>query len=154
VARNKLKALGRWLSDQDTLNYIFSRVDTGFNMFLYTDLDETYAAYSDIELSDWIRAGHHFSQPHILLSLNAVIYELEDSFLKSGGPVLNPKREVSVTIGASQLYETSEGRVAIYSLPNEIQSVVLVPPAQQDRTPGEYLELVSMSVAGEVIEID
>ncbi len=154
IAKGKLKSLGQWLSKQNTLNYIFFRVDAGFNMFLYTDLNENFAAYSDIELSDWIRAGHYFSQPYILLSLNAVIYELEDRYLKSGGPILNPKREISVTIGASQVYESSEGRVAIYSLPSKIQSVVLLPPMQQDKTPDEYLELVRVSTPGETIEID
>lgn len=144
ISREKLKKLGIWLSQEKTLNYIFTTVDIGLNMFLYTDLDENFAAYSDLDLVDWIRAGQNFSSPYVLMSLNAVIYEIENKCLKSGGPILNPDRKITMTIGASQLHETSTGRMLICSLPSRIESVTLLPPAQPDRPIDQYLELVKM----------
>jgi hypothetical protein len=66
IPKDKLRKIGVWLSDKRTLEYIFMKVDIGFNMFLYTNLEDHFAVYSDMELTDWIRAGHYFSKPHIL----------------------------------------------------------------------------------------
>jgi hypothetical protein len=145
ISKDKLRKIGIWLSEERTLEYIFMKVDIGFNMFLYTNLEDHFAAYSDMELTDWIRAGHYFSKPHILMSLNATIYEIEDQYLKSGVPFLNPERKISMTIGAAQSHETSTGRTVIYSLPSKVESVILLPPIDQDRPAEKYLELVKIS---------
>ena len=145
IRRAQLEELGQWLSQDETLSYIFLKVDIGFNMFLYTDLEGHFAAYSDMELSDWIRAGYNFSQPHILLSLNAVIYELEDNFLLSKEISLNPERRISITIGASQVYETPTGREVTFSLPKNTKSIILLPPVQPEKSCEEYWRMVRIS---------
>jgi len=153
IARSKLKTLGQWLSNPKVLEYIFLRVDIGLNLFLYTDLGENIGVYSDIGLVDWIRAGHNFSQVFVLLSLNAVIYELEDKYLRHNVSVLNPDRRISMAVGSSQVHYTKSGRVAIFNLPSEVMSIVLTPPMRLDRDPNEYLKMVQVSKPGEVIEI-
>ncbi len=150
----KLKKLGLWLSSQQTLEYIFLRVNIGLNMFLYTDLDENMAVYSDIDLADWIRAGYNFPDTFILLSMNAVAYELEDKYLKSGARVLNPDRRISMSIGSSQVHFTASGRTAVFGLPREVKAVIVIPPKRRDRQPEKYLELIRMAKPGEVIQID
>jgi len=145
VAQEQLEKLGQWLSQEKALNYIFLKVDLGFNMFLYTDLEGHFAAYSDMELVDWIRAGHLFSQPHVLLSLNAIIYEFEDKFLVSKELSLNPARKISITIGASQVFKTQTGRDVICSLPRNVESVVLLPPMLPEKSLAEYWSMVKIS---------
>ena len=142
VSRDRLKKLGIWLS-KNAFKYIFMKVNIGFNMFLYTDLDESFCAYSDLKLVDLIRAGHYLSDPFILLPLNRVIYEIEDKYFNE--PLLNPERKIYMTIGASQWNETATGRMAVYSLPSKVESILLLPPTIPDRSAEEYLKLVKIS---------
>ncbi len=144
ISKEKLRYLGVWLSQEKVFEYLSAKVDIGFNMFLYTDLKENFAVYSDLELIDLIRVGHNFSDPHILVSVNAVVYEIEEKYFKSIGPILNPERKISVTVGASQWHENSEGRTAIYSLPSGIKSIIILPPVKPDRPIDEYLDLIEM----------
>ena len=153
IVSTKLKKLGQWLSNQQVLEYIFLRVNIGLNVFLYTDLDENMAIYSDIDLVDWIRAGYNFPQTFILLSMNAVIYELEDKYLTSGKHMLNPDRTISMGIGSSQTHYTESGRVAVFNLPSEVKAVIVTPPMRLDREPEQYLEMIKISKPGDVIEI-
>lgn len=152
-SRGKLKKLGQWLSNEQMLEYIFLRVNIGLNVYLYTDLEETFSIYSDIYLVDWIRAGYKLPQTFVILSLTAVVHELEDKYLRDGKPLLNPSRELSMTIGSSQLHFTKSGRVLIVNLPSEIESVVMIPPARPDRAPNEYLKLITIASPDESIEI-
>lgn len=153
LAQGTLKKLGQWLSEPKTLDWIFMKVDLGFNMHLYTDLKETFAAYSDVELADWIRAGNLFNEPKILLPLSGFIFDMEDKFLKNGERVLNPSREITFTLGASQWHSTKNGRTVVSSLPSEVNAVCLLTPVRQDRPSDEYLDLVQISGPDKVISI-
>ena len=43
-------------------------------------MGDTKAVYSDRELLDWLYIGYKISEPHILLSLNALVYEVLDKY--------------------------------------------------------------------------
>ena len=153
IAKTKLKGLGQWLSNQHVLEYIFLRVNIGLNLFLYTDLDENLAIYSDMDLVDWIRAGYSFPQTFILLSMNAVIYELEDKYLKSGKRMLNPDRRISMSIGSAVTHYTESGRVVVFNLPSEVKTVIVTLPNRLDRKPEQYLGMIKISKPGDVFDI-
>jgi len=152
IARSKVKKLGKWLSDEQVIKYILLRIDLGLNMFLYTDFEETMAVYSDTELVDWIRIGFNFAQPYVFLSLNAIVYEIEDKYLNPMGES-DPNREIRITIGSSQMHKTTDGRVMIYFLPKDTKSIVMVPPIEDDQTPDKYLDIMQFSTPDKNIEI-
>jgi hypothetical protein len=77
--QEQLKDLLRWMSDEEMLKFILMKINLGFNMFLYTDLNETKAIYSDNELMDWIRVSYQLPEARILLSLNCVVYYVIDN---------------------------------------------------------------------------
>lgn len=153
IVKTKLIKLGQWLSNQQVLEYIFLRVHIGLNVFLYTDLEENMAIYCDVDLADWIRAGYNFSQTFTLLSMNAVIYEVEDEYFKSSKRMVNPDRRISLSIGSSQTHYTTAGRVAVFSLPSELKEVIVIPPMRPDREPERYLEVIKISKPGDRVKI-
>lgn len=152
-SQGSLKKLGQWLSETKTLDYIFMKVDLGFNIYLYTDLKETFAAYSDMELVDWIRAGNLLSEPKILFPLTGFVFDMEDKLLENGERVLNPSREIKFTIGASQWHQTKTGRTVVSSLPGEVEAIYLLTPVRQNRPTEEYIDIVQISGPDSVINI-
>ena len=112
--RESLKKLAAWLSKPGALDYALMKVSLGFNVFLYSDLQENFGFYSDIELLDFLRIGFKIDAPCILLSMNATIYKVID--ICFGGDI-DMDRGIAFTIGASQIFETETGRNVTFSIP-------------------------------------
>jgi hypothetical protein len=136
--------------------HVLTRVFAGVNLFLYTDLNETMALYSDVELVDWLRIGHNFSEAYFLLSINAVIYEIEDRVVKfrSEEPIAH---NLSVWTGSSQIHETKSGRVVVSQIPLNTESIVLIKPLGNGKSSPlsneEYSRRLRFSEPGEIIQI-
>ena len=156
ISASKLEKIGKWLSSDGILEYVLTRVVSGMNLFLYTDLNETMALHSDIELVDWLRIGHNFSEAYFLLSINAIIYEIEDRLLKIGSqePI---SHDLAVWIGSSQIHETKSGRVVVSRIPLNTESIVLVKPfgnrTEFPLSNEEYVQRVRFSEPGEIIHV-
>lgn len=122
IQREKVLELGRWLSLEGCIAWILTRVNIGLNVFLYTDFEGNMAAYADIDLIDWIRAGHEMPQPFVILSLNAVVHEIEETFLKKK-KVGSHGDDIKITVGFSQIHETDEGRYVTFGIPSNTKSI-------------------------------
>lgn len=120
-----LKALATWLSKEKGVDFALEKVALGFNVFLYTDLKENFGYYSDIELLDFLRIGPDERQPYVMLSTNAVVWEIADTLMKSK-PRLS--RELRIFAGPSQIHTTKHGRGVIVSLPRGVSSLEILPP--------------------------
>lgn len=158
VREEKLKKLGRWLSHDNILKYTLYRVRLGLNMILYTDFGGNMAVYADFELVDWLRVTHQLPELYVILSLNSIIYEIEDKFMKLE-EVDKSRRDITMTIGGAQLHDTAEGRFVLFFLPKNVKSVIIVPPTNRsgDATEGmseeDFIKMVKFAKPGEVIDI-
>ena len=146
LARRNLITFGKWLSATETLEFLFLRLSLGFNIFLYTDLNENIAFYSDVELSDWIRAGDYFESPYIILSMNAMIREMESKYFKKLEYQLSREPgDNTMFLGMSQVHKTKEGRVVILSIPKDTIKIVILPPMEPKHTNEDYLNMIEFS---------
>lgn len=158
VREEKLKRLGRWLSHDNILKYTLTRVRFGLNMILYTDFEGNMAVYADFELVDWLRVTHQLPELYVILSLNSIIYEIEDKFLKLE-EADKSRRDITMTVGGSQLHNTAEGRFVLFHLPRNVRSIIIVPPANRpgDTTEGmgpeDFTKMIRFAKPGEVIDI-
>ena len=150
VKEEPLLALLVWISDPKAFEFVIRKVSWGFNLFLYTDMGETKAVYSDRELLDWLYIGYQISKPHILLSLNALVYEVLDKyFVDTAESDLD--RSIHFTIGISQMYQDDQGRQLEISLPRNTKKIHIYRPRppmdakQEEISPEQYLEMVEFS---------
>jgi hypothetical protein len=120
--QEQLKDLLRWMSDEEMLKFILMKINLGFNMFLYTDLNETKAIYSDNELMDWIRVSYQLPEARILLSLNCVVYYVIDNFYKDTDN-FTFNRQILFTIGDSTMMNESDGRIITLSIPRNTKQI-------------------------------
>ncbi len=127
INKNHTKKLLKWMSDEKLFEFVVMKIQHGFNTFLYTDMNETMAIYSDIELLDWIRASHMFPQAHILISLNSLFYEILDKYLKDSSEY-QINREIRFTIGHSEMHQSEGGRAVIFSIPTNTKQIVVFRP--------------------------
>jgi hypothetical protein len=158
VREEKLKRLGHWLSQDNVLKYTLARVNMGLNMILYTDFGGNMAVYADIELVDWIRITHQLPELYVILSMNSIIHEIEDDFLK-----LNDAeklgRDLKMTVGFSQIHDTNKGRVVVFQIPRDTKSIRMVTPVNKpgDETEGlgeeDYIKMMKFNRPGDVIHI-
>lgn len=145
VKRQHLITLGKWLSEVKTLEFLFLKLDLGFNMLLYTDLDENIGFFSDVEIADWIRAADCFDSANVILSMNATVRELEEKYAKklkyrfSSTPGNN-----SISLGMSQVHNTESGKAVIVSIPNDTNKIVILPPLKRKYTDEDYLHMVEI----------
>lgn len=130
MQKNALKKLLRWFSNPELIEYVLIRVDLGLNMFLYTDFDENMGIYSDQEWLDWIRIGYEFSKSYAYISLNALLYEIEDKYIRvdEAGKI---NRDITYTIGMSGMHKTPSGRAVRLSLPRNTTSIVVFVPLDE-----------------------
>lgn len=128
IQRKKLKELAIWLSDKRLLEYVLTELQLGLNVFLHTDLEGNIGIYNDQELIDWLRIGPELSMPYVLLSMNAVIYEIFDKYYKS--PPFNINRQLKITIGRATIYEYNDGRIAHFSVPRKTKAIWIDHPIQ------------------------
>lgn len=158
VREEKLKRLGRWLSQDNVLKYTLARVNIGLNMILYTDFEGNMAVYADIELVDWIRITHKLPELYVILSMNSIIHEIEDKFLNLD-EAEKSERDLKVTVGFSQLHDTNEGRFVVFQIPRNTKSIRMVTPVNQpgDETEEldaeDYVKMMKFNKPGDVIQI-
>jgi hypothetical protein len=154
IKRDVLKKLGYWLSQENVIKFILMKISVGMNVFLYTDLDETMAIHSDIELIDWIRVGHKLPEAHIILSMNTIIYDIEHKCLKDTDQY-KIKEDICMTIGSSQLHYTNNGRVIILFLPKHTIAIKIVFPMKGDddeqKSEQHYLQMIDFFHPGDMI---
>jgi|GEM_PF-1744868 len=127
VNQERLIALMRWISGRDVAGYAIMKISAGFNTFLYTDMGGTMAVYSDRELVDWLAISYEFSKPYVLLSLNAVVYEILDKFLLQDMEI---DRSIRITIGRSTIYKTPYGRDVELSIPRNTRRIMVFLPSR------------------------
>lgn len=147
VRKQHLIKLGQWLSKTEVIEFLFMRLSLGFNVLLYSDLDESIGFYSDIEMADWIRAADSFESASVILSMNATIRELEEKYAKRlDYKFSRPPGENSVTLGMSQIHRSNDGHVAMFSIPRNTKKIFIFPPMSPALSTEEYLEMVEIAV--------
>lgn len=153
ISPKRVDNLGKWLSQQDLLQFILMKMIAGMNVLLYTDLDENMAIYSDIEITDWIRAMHLLSDAYIIVPLNPIVYEIQDKYLKMPAD-RKVTRDVSIYVGSSSVYESSQGRSVHVYLPKQAHSIkMFIPPAEaEQKTEQDYFEIIDFYKPGSIIE--
>jgi hypothetical protein len=144
IPREKVKDLGLWFSGNDVINYAMRKISAGMNVILYTDFVENFSVYSDIDLSDWIRASYLFPQPFLIMSLNALILEIDEKYLRPESRIF-ARPEPTVYSGMSEVYESSAGNLVVCSLPKETYSVVIIPPLGEKKLADDYLKMVQIT---------
>jgi hypothetical protein len=150
VARERVRNLGQWLSTDGLIEFVLRKVSAGMNVILYTDFLENFAVYSDTELVDWIRASYLLPQPYVVISLNAVIAEIDEKYLKGDVKILGDHKP-SIYLGSSQVYESTEGKMVVVSLPKDTSSIMMIPPAENTKSAQEIVEMIRVMPAGPVI---
>jgi hypothetical protein len=60
----------KWLNDDKFIEFILFKVGLGFNIFLYTDLCETFSIESDMEFLDVLRIFHELEETYIILPMS------------------------------------------------------------------------------------
>jgi hypothetical protein len=152
IQTSHLKTLGVWLSDEKLIEFVLMKIQLGFNLFLYTDLNEIRCIYSDIELQDWLRIGHQLSKPYVLLPINTIIYEIYDKYFQLNSE-FELNREIKMTIAhsllikRSQVTENGEGNSVIFSLPNKTKEIKILRPIDEvskDQAANDYLNMVEI----------
>jgi len=129
---------------------VIQKVSWGFNVFLYTDMGDTKAVYSDRELLDWLSIGCKISKPYILLSMNALVYEVLDNYFADTAAIYFD-RSIHFTIGMSQMYQDSHGRQINISLPRNTKKIRINRPRppmdteQAELSPEQYLNMIEFS---------
>ena len=111
---------------------------------VYTDFIENFSVYSDVELRDWIRASYLLPQPYFIMSLNAVIAEIDEKYLNEGDRFF-ARKEPTIYLGMSQVYESSTGNMVVCSLPKNTYSIILIPPMIDPKESDEYLQMVQIT---------
>jgi hypothetical protein len=136
----------KWLSDDKLIEFILLKINLGFNIFIFTDLKENYCIESDIEFLDWLSLFNTEDHPYVLLSLNKVLYEIDEKIFKN---TLNINREIKYTIGRSQLYEEEDGRIVTFSIPKDTKEIHLFKPLnynnEEDVTWEKYKEMMKFN---------
>jgi len=150
VARERVRNLGQWLSTDGLIEFVLRKVSAGMNAILYTDFLENFAVYSDTELADWIRASYLLPQPYVVMSLNAVIAEIDEKYLKGDVKILGDPKP-SIYLGSSQVYESREGKMVIVSLPRDTGSIIMIPPVENAKSTQEIIEMIRVMPTGPVM---
>ena len=122
---DKVLKLIKWLNDEKLIEFILFKVNLGFNVFLYTDLNETFCIESDSEFLDSLRIFHELENTYIILSLNKIIYEIDDKIFKGAMKI---SKEIRFTIGQSQIYEDENGITVTFSIPNNVKRIDVYKP--------------------------
>jgi len=122
---DKVLNLIKWLNDEKLIEFILFKVNLGFNIFIYTDLCETFCIESDAEFLDSLRIFHELENTFIVLPLNKILYEIDDKIFKGA---LKIKREINFTIGESQIYETKDGKIVTFSIPKNVKKIEIFKP--------------------------
>jgi hypothetical protein len=152
ISREKVKKLGLWFSGNDVINYAMRRISAGMNVILYTDFVENFSVYSDVYLSDWIRASYLFPQPFLSMSLNAVMLEIDEKYLEVDDRIF-AQQEPTVYLGMSEVYGSSTGKLVVCSLPKETYSVVIIPPLGETKRAEDYLSMVQVTPPNHVVAV-
>lgn len=124
---SKLEELVKWLSNEEMAQFVFRKLGVGFNLILFTDLDEHMDIMSDIELLDWIQCFHVVDGPIVLLSVNNIVVEVLSKFLP-GLASEDYGKKILFTIGQSQIKDDSEGRHVSLSLPRNTKCISIFRP--------------------------
>lgn len=155
ISREKVKNLGAWFSSNNVTNYAMRSISAGMNVILYTDFVENFSIYSDIDLSDWIRASYLFPQPFVIMSLNALILEIDEKYLRDDEKIF-ARKEPTLYLGMSQVYESSTGNLVVCSLPKDTYSVVIIPPVDEDGTKiaDDYLKMIQVTTPNKQVVVN
>jgi hypothetical protein len=131
MSRNNDKAMKliKWLNDDKLIEFILFKADLGFNIFLYTDLHETFCIESDAEFLDTLSIFYELEETYIILSLNKIIHDIDEKIFRGA---LNINKEIRFTIGRSQLYEEEDGRIVTFSIPKNAKRIDIFKPMNFD----------------------
>jgi len=122
---DKVLKLIKWLNDDKLIEFILFKVNLGFNIFIYTDLNETFCIESDMEFLDTIRIFSELEETYIILPLNKVFYDIDDKLFKG---TLKIKRKIRFTIGQSHIYEDEDGKTVTFSIPKNVKKIDIYKP--------------------------
>lgn len=114
--------LVKWLSNKDVMEYALIQIRHGFNIFLYTDLNENFGIYSDIELVDFLRIGSELDSARIILSINSIV----DTILEASKT--EEKTGINFVIGSSFAIKSGENCQVTVSLPKCTSQIFINKP--------------------------
>jgi hypothetical protein len=127
----------KWLSDDKLIEFIVFKVGLGFNIFIFSDLNETYCIESDIEFQDWLHIMNKEESPFIILSINKIVYDINKRIYKNS---LDIDENLKFTIGQSQMIEEKNGNVISFSIPKNTKKIILYKPMIDDNEVGLNLD--------------
>jgi hypothetical protein len=113
---------------------------------------QNFAVYSDNELADWIRAGYLFPQPFIIMSLNAIVSEINEKYLKSEDKTDSDRRP-TIFMGSSQIYETTTGKLVVLSLPRDTNAIIITPPMDNTKDADEYQKMIQIMPGPVIVKL-
>jgi hypothetical protein len=122
---DKVLRLIKWLNDEELIEFILFKINLGFNIFIYTDLCETFCIESDAEFLDNLRIFYELDNTYIILPLNKILYEIDDKIFKG---TLKINREIRFTIGQSQIYGGEDGKTVTFSIPKNVKKIEIFKP--------------------------
>jgi hypothetical protein len=122
---DKVMKLIKWLNDEKLIEFILLKINLGFNIFIYTDLCDTFCIESDMEFLDFLGIFSELEETYIILSLNKILYEIDDKIFKG---TLKINREIRFTIGQSHLYEDKDGITVTFSIPKNVKKIEIFKP--------------------------
>jgi hypothetical protein len=122
---DKIMKLIKWLNDEKLIEFILLKVNLGFNIFINTDLCETFCIESDAEFLDFLRIFYELEDTYIILPLNKILYDIDDKIFKG---TLKINREIRFTIGQSQIYEDEDGMTVTFSIPKNVKRIDIYKP--------------------------
>ncbi|MGO9122894.1 MAG: hypothetical protein ACLQPD_35395 [Desulfomonilaceae bacterium] len=143
MARNRVKKLAKWMSKDKCLHYILTKISAGMNVILYTNFEDNFGVYSDIELADFLRMSYQLSEPKLMLPLNAIVSEILEKYFEDDTSMLG-KHPPKMYIGSSQIYETETGRQTVFSLPKNVIEITMLRPMQDSKHPNDYLAITKV----------
>lgn len=121
----KVVKLLKWLSDDKLIEFIVFKIRIGFNVFIFSDLNETFCIESDIEFQDWLHIMNKEENPFIILSLNKIIYDINKKFYKNS---LDIDENLKFTICQSQMIKEENGNIVSFSIPKNTKKIILYKP--------------------------
>lgn len=125
--------LVKWLSKENVMEYALIQVQHGFNIFLYTDLNNSFGIYSDIELVDFLRIGAELDSARIILSINSIVNTILEA------SKTEEKNEINFVIGSSFAIKSGENCQVSVSLPKCTNHIIINKPLLIDNPEIEEL---------------
>ncbi len=110
----------KFVAENEVFQSAMMRVQLGLNVMLFTDLHEHVELTNDVDLLDWLRIYNEVAEPHILVSINSIVHDIDKRFFS--GKLGLPK-ELSIYVGQSTVIQVSRGVEVTFSIPRKTRKI-------------------------------